>query len=149
MTATDIRLVKRTWQQLQGINPLLFADLFYSKLFTDQPGLKKMFPASMDEQYRKLMDMLNTLVLQLDNTNQLKEVIAAMADRHIVYGVRPQHYQLVGNTLLWTLQRGLGRDWNEATEQAWRKCYSLVAGMMLQVQERRQHKLKSDDQLHS
>jgi hemoglobin-like flavoprotein len=28
--------------------------------------------------------------------------------RHTGYGVKPDHYRLVGNALLWTLEKGLG-----------------------------------------
>lgn len=76
----------------------------------DAPALRKMFPHEMNEQYQKLIEMLNAIVGRLDKLEQLSEEIEAMAKRHVDYGVRPSHYKLVGDALLWTLEKGLGDD---------------------------------------
>lgn len=115
----------------RSIDPILVGDAFYSKLFTDTPALRKMFPKNMNEQYRKLMDMLSTVVARLDNINELTDDIAAMAQRHIQYGVRPAHYKLVGKALLWTLEQGLGNDWTPEVQAAWIKCYTILSDTMI------------------
>jgi nitric oxide dioxygenase len=131
MTAEQIILVKKTWRLFRGINPATVGDLFYSKLFADTPALRKMFPANMQQQYQKLIDMLNAVVIRLDKLDELTEEIAAMAQRHVQYGVRPAHYKLVGNALIWTLQKGLGDDWNEEVKTAWATCYKILADTMI------------------
>ena len=131
MTAAQIKLVKKTWRDLRGINPATVADLFYSKLFADKPALRKMFPANMEQQYRKLIDMLNSIVMRLDKPGELTEDIAAMARRHVDYGVKPAHYKLAGSALLWTLQKALGDDWNGEVENAWAACYKMLADTMI------------------
>jgi hemoglobin-like flavoprotein len=131
MTAAQILIVKKTWKIFRGISPATIGDLFYSKLFTDNPALRKMFPADMDQQYQKLIDMLNAIVIRLDKLDELTEDIAAMAQRHVDYAVKPAHYKLVGNALLWTLQKGLGNDWNGEVGDAWSACYSMLAETMM------------------
>ncbi len=131
MTADQIILIKRSWKIFRSIDPAFVGDAFYSKLFTDTPALRRMFPKNMDEQYRKLIDMLSTIVSKLDNLNSLTDDIAAMAQRHVQYGVRPAHYKLVGKALLWTLQQGLGSDWTEEVKEAWIKCYTLLSQTMI------------------
>lgn len=131
MTAEQIRLVKKTWKAFRGISPATVGDLFYSKLFSDNPALRKMFPSKMELQYQKLIDMLNAVVIRLDKLDELTEEIAAMAQRHVEYGVRPAHYKLVGNALLWTLQKGLGKDWTEEVKNAWSTCYKILADTMI------------------
>jgi nitric oxide dioxygenase len=131
MTTAQILLVKKTWKVFRGISPATVGDLFYSKLFTDNPALRKMFPADMEKQYQKLIDMLNSIVIRLDKLDELTAEIAAMAQRHVEYGVRPAHYKLVGSALLWTLQKGLGDDWNEEVKTAWVTCYTLLADTMI------------------
>jgi len=130
LTTQQIQLIKRSWRSLHGIPQALIADMFYSKLFASNPRLRKLFPADMDQQYRKLIDMLNRIVVQLDEPDALEQEIAWMAQRHAGYGVKPVHYTLVGNALLWTLERGLGKDWNEQTAEAWKGCYQKMAGAM-------------------
>lgn len=131
MTTEQIVLIKKSWRVFRGINPATVGDAFYSKLFTDTPALRKMFPSNMDLQYQKLIDMLNSIVLHLDDLDKITEDIAAMAKRHVDYGVRPAHYKLVGQALLWTLKVGLGGEWNKAVEKAWTDCYTLLADTMI------------------
>lgn len=135
MTDAEIRLVKQSWKTLRAIDPVIVGDLFYSKLFIANPSLRNMFPKKMDEQYTKLMDMLSVIIARLDRMDELNEDIAAMARRHVHYGVRPAHYKLVGNALLWTLRQGLGQDWTIDVEQAWTKCYSNLADTMMRATE--------------
>jgi hemoglobin-like flavoprotein len=83
-----------------------------------QPELRKMFPKSMDEQYKKILDTIGIIVAQLDRLESLTKDIIALAQRHAGYGVKPEHYRMVGHALFWTLQRGLGSDWTPEAEQA-------------------------------
>lgn len=131
MTSEQIVLVTKTWRAFRGIKPETVGDLFYSKLFSDNPSLRKMFPNNMQEQYQKLIDMLSAVIIRLDKLDELTEDIAAMAQRHVQYGVRPAHYKLVGTALLWTLQKGLGTDWNEDVKTAWATCYKILADTMI------------------
>ena len=130
LTRQQIQLIKNSWKSLRGVRPELIADIFYSKLFTDNPRLRKMFPADMKQQYMKLMDMLNTIVLRLDKPGQMDDEIKAMAARHAGYGVKTTHYKQVGDALLWTLKQGLGDSWNTEVESAWIACYDVLAAAM-------------------
>ncbi|MBL0357163.1 MAG: hemoglobin [Chitinophagaceae bacterium] len=131
MTKEQIKLVKQTWRLFRGIDPALIGDLFYTKLFADNPSVKKMFPPDMEQQYIKLIDMLTSIVGRLDQLDTLTDEIAAMAQRHVQYGVRPAHYKLAGNALLWTLEKGLGKDWNSEVKEAWQTCYTLLSNTMI------------------
>lgn len=132
MTATQINLVKKSWRILRQLPPNLVADTFYSRLFFDHPELRRMFPKQMDEQYKKLVDMLSSMVARLDDLTSIQQEITQMAVRHKGYGVQPKHYEMVGAALLWTLERGLGSDWNEETAEAWAACYGIIAEQMVQ-----------------
>ena len=94
-----------------------------------------MFPSNMDQQYRKLMDMINLIVARLNKLDELTNEINDLAQRHVRYGVRPAHYKLVGNALLWTLKQGLGSDWTPEVEDAWKKCYAFLSGAMIHAAE--------------
>lgn len=131
MTKEQIILVKKSWRVFRSIDPALVGDLFYSKLFADNPSVKKMFPSDMNQQYVKLIDMLSAIVSRLEQLDTLTEEIAAMARRHVTYGVRPAHYKLVGTALLWTLERGLGTDWNAELKEAWQTCYKQLSDTMI------------------
>ncbi len=131
MTTRQILLVKSTWKLFRNMDPVVVGDAFYSKLFSQHPSLRKMFPSEMSKQYQKLMDMLTTIVSRLDRLDELSDDIAEMAQRHEGYGVKIAHYKVVGDALLWTLEHGLGRDWTDEVREAWQCCYKVLADTMI------------------
>ena len=131
MTEQQIILVKNSWKIFRKVDAGLIGDVFYSKLFCDNPQLQQMFPTSMEQQYRKLIDMLSVIIAKLDDLSGITADIKMMALRHEGYGVKPQHYRLAGKALLWTLKRGLGNDWNNELEEAWMAAYTKLAEAMI------------------
>ena len=131
MTKEEIILIKRTWKLFREIDPEVVGDTFYSKLFLDNPAIRKMFPKDMNQQYQKIIDMLSTVVARLDHLEDLSGEIAAMGRRHVSYGVKPAQYQKVGEALLWTLEQGLGSDFTPEVKTAWSKCYATLSNAMI------------------
>lgn len=131
MTKQQIKLVKNSWALFRDIKPEVVADAFYSKLFLDNPSLRKMFPTDMQEQYKKVMVMFNIVVARLDRFDELTADVTALGVRHKGYGVKVEHYKMIGDALLWTLKNGLGNDWNEDVEKAWGKCYTILSDTMI------------------
>lgn len=133
MNENEIALVKKTWKMFRAVDPSIVGDVFYTRLFTYNPSLRKMFPASMNEQYQKLIEMISIIVSRLERPHEVSHEISALARRHVKYGVRPGHYKLVGKALLWTLQQGLGKDWTPDIEAAWIECYNILSNTMVKA----------------
>ena len=133
LTKNETALIKKSWGLLRKIDPIVLGDVFYSKLFLDNPELRKLFPQDMEGQYRKLLDMLNTIIERLEKIDELKGDIVAMAKRHEGYGVKPEHYSAVGIALIWTLQKRLGTEWTDEVRSAWVNCYAILSGTMITV----------------
>jgi hemoglobin-like flavoprotein len=131
MTTQQVSHVKNSWKIFQAINPMLVGDVFYSKLFMIAPKLRHMFSITKEEQSKKLIEMLNIIVGRLNSLDELTEDIKQLAIRHVGYGVKPEHYTIVGAALLWTLEKGLGKDWTKDVADAWTACYSLLADTMI------------------
>lgn len=132
MTNQQLLLVKQTWKLLREIDPALLGDVFYGRLFSQYPALRPMFRGSMEIQYQKFVDMLSMIVARLDRPDTVAQEISQLARSHEGYGVKPEHYQFVGEALLWTLERGLGNDWNDDVRRAWSACYDLLTRSMLE-----------------
>lgn len=132
MTIEEIKLIKKSWGCLRGIDSTLLGDVFYSRLFLENPSLENMFKIPKLEQAKKLIDMLDMIVKNLDRLNELSEEIKSMADRHVDYGVKPKQYDQVEKALLWTLEKALSKDWNSNVAEAWTKCYAILKYSMLQ-----------------
>ena len=130
-TEKDLSLVIKTFDQVVPIAGLA-ADLFYDRLFEIAPGLRSMFPQDMRDQKRKLFVMLATAVQGLNDLDRLVPQVKALGARHAGYGVRSEHYAIVGQALIWTLERGLGKAFTPQVEWAWSRVYSLLATVMQQ-----------------
>jgi hemoglobin-like flavoprotein len=129
MNAKQISLVKSSWSKVLPIAETA-ASIFYDRLFTIAPEVKPMFKSDLKEQGRKLMVMLNTAVNSLENLGSLIPAVSDMAVRHRNYGVKAEHYDVVGEALLWTLSKGLGDDFTDEVREAWTDTYVTISGVM-------------------
>jgi hemoglobin-like flavoprotein len=132
MTPENIALVKSSWQQVLPIQKAA-AELFYGRLFELDTSLRPLFKGDMAEQGRKLMTMINTVVMSLDRLEPLLGAVEDLGRRHVGYGVTEAHYDTVGSALLWTLDKGLGEHFTPATRDAWTHAYGTLASVMKQA----------------
>lgn len=130
-TEADLALVRHTFDLVVPIAGVA-ADLFYMRLFDIAPSLRRMFPDDMRDQKRKLMVMIATAVQGLHDLDRLVPQVKALGARHAGYGVRPEHYAVVGAALIWTLERGLANAFTPEVERAWTRVYGLLAATMQQ-----------------
>ena len=84
----------------------------------------------MTEQKRKLMAMIGAAVGGLGDLAKLVPAVKALGARHAGYGVTTAHYAIVGEALLWTLERGLGDKFTPDVKSAWTKVYGVLAATM-------------------
>ena len=134
MKAKQIQLVKETWGYVIAKSDEA-GELFYSRLFEVAPGVKHMFKGEMKEQSRKLMGMITVIVAKLDKLDTIINDIKSLAQRHNKYGTKREHYAVVGECLIWTLQKGLGSRWTSEMEQAWITVYKILSQAMIENQE--------------
>jgi len=132
MTPEKIALVRGSWQQVLPISDSA-AKLFYGQLFELDPSLRSLFKGDMVEQGRKLMTMINMVVMSLDNLAPLLGAVEDLGRRHVGYGVTEAHYDTVGSALLWTLGKGLGEQFTPPVEAAWTEAYTTLASAMKQA----------------
>ena len=132
MTPENIGLVKSSWQLVLPIQKTA-AELFYGRLFELDPALRPLFKGDMTEQGRKLMAMINTVVMSLDRLGSMLGAIEDLGRRHVAYGVTEAHYDTVGSALLWTLGKGLGEQFTPQVEAAWTEAYGTLATTMKQA----------------
>ena len=130
MTNQQLQLVKQSWKLLREVDPAILGDVFYSRLFSQQPALRSMFKGSMERQYQKFIDMLSMIVARLDQPDKATLEINQLSQSHAGYGVKAEHYTAVREALLWTLEHGLENDWNDAVKQAWIDCYDVLTQSM-------------------
>lgn len=130
MNAQQIRLIRDSWYHvLQDTDSL--AAVFYDRLFTIDPALRPLFAhTTIEAQERKLTQALALVVAGLDRLDTLLPVIEDMGRRHVGYGVKDDHYILVGRALLWALGQSLGEAFTGELCDAWTDAYTTIAGAM-------------------
>ena len=130
MTPQQISLVQQSFAKVAPIADQA-AVLFYDRLFEIAPDVKPMFHGDMAEQRRKLMATLGVVVAGLTRLETVLPAASALAKKHVSYGVKDEHYPIVGSALLWTLEKGLGEAWTPETADAWTTAYGTLSGFMI------------------
>ncbi len=110
-------LVQTSFAQVRPIADAAAA-LFYRRLFELDPTLRPLFNGDMEEQGRKLMEMIGLAVKGLDRPDTLLPALAALGRRHAGYGVSERDYETVGEALIWTLEQGLGPSFTPDIREA-------------------------------
>ena len=131
MTPKQIDLVQESFGKVLPIAEIA-ADMFYARLFELDPALRKLFKGDMKKQGGMLMSMIASAVRGLKDPNALIPVLTALGRRHAGYGVMDAHYTTVAEALLWTLEKGLGEQFDDETRKAWAAAYMLMATVMQQ-----------------
>lgn len=134
MTPEQVERVQASFNKVEPIAEQA-AGLFYDRLFEQNPELRALFGDNMRRQGMMLMQALSMAVSNLHQPETLLEPLQAMGRRHLVYGVERAHYPLVGEALLWTLEQGLGDDFDADTREAWTQAYDLLATVMCEAAE--------------
>jgi hemoglobin-like flavoprotein len=129
MTPEQKDLVQTTFADVVPIADTA-AKLFYGKLFELDSELKSLFKGDMEEQGRKLMQIIATAVNGLDRLDEIVPVVEDLGKRHVGYGVKDKDYNTVGTALLWTLKQGLDSSFTPEVEEAWTVVYTLLADTM-------------------
>ena len=156
LTLEQFRLIQHSWQMVKDgqfnafkaqqliADPLGFWGLqLYDTLFALNPALKPMFQNTFT-QSQMLTEMveaaLGLLPGILDQAlgeektaidPQLIPILVDLAERHVSYNVKAEHYGTVGLGLVTTLERTLGSHFDAQTKAAWVELWSLMCTVMM------------------
>ncbi|NEQ50936.1 MAG: globin [Leptolyngbya sp. SIO3F4] len=110
-----------------------FVGSFYNNLFTDYPAAKPLFEHSdMAKQQQMLKGALVMVIENLRKPEVLSDALKGLGARHVKYGALPEHYPLVGNSLLKTLEQYAGSAWTSELKDAWAGAYGAITELMLE-----------------
>lgn len=129
MNQIQKELVQKTWIMVEP-NADTAAEIFYGRLFEQEPAFKAMFKSDMSKQGKMLMKTISLAVAALDDVEPLVPVLKNLGARHAAYGVKDSDYEVVGSALLWTLKKGLGDNFTPEVKNAWTEVYDVLASVM-------------------
>jgi hemoglobin-like flavoprotein len=129
MTPRQVQLVQDTFGLLAP-QASEATDLFYSELFRLAPDTRQLFPPDMARHKSKFVQMLATVVKCLDDVAAISEHVVDLGRRHASYDVHERDYDVVGEALLFMLQRVLGAHYTTEIRDAWAAAYTTLARVM-------------------
>ena len=129
MTDEQIHLLRKSFDAVEA-QAHVAALVFYRKLFALDPELRPLFKTGIEEQSRKLIDMLGLALSLLTRPGAFEAELRELGARHRTYGVRDEHYETVGRAMLDMLAEVLGREFTPMVRDAWAKFYNFTAETM-------------------
>src|SRR5258706_7210091 len=110
-----------------------FVAALYERLFTRFPQTRAFFASTdMKEQRKKLLGALALVIQNLRKPEVLTSALQGLGQRHVTYGVRPEHYPIVGAVLLETFSDVLRDRWTPIYHDAWAQAYEAICTIMLE-----------------
>jgi hemoglobin-like flavoprotein len=103
---------------------------FYEVLFEGRPEVRAMFKTEMGAQRKKFLETLELIVQNLETPDALLSQMLILGNSHVDYGVKTEHYPIVGAALVEALRRASGPSWTAELDQAWRDAYAVLAQIM-------------------
>lgn len=110
---------------------LQLAEIFYAKLFAAAPHLRSLFRSEPQVQAKKLIASLDAIVRNLTNPAENAAMLNALGRRHVEYGAKPEHYDLVIELLIASMAEVLGPNADPQRLNEWRTALRLVSDQMI------------------
>jgi class 3 adenylate cyclase len=107
-----------------------FASNFYKRLFEKAPQVKDLFTRNMVDQGRMLTHMLGGIIYSLSRPEYLILGLKSLGRQHKGYGVHKEHYPIVKEVLLETIEDELGDACTHKVRYAWQSALDLVVQSM-------------------
>lgn len=129
MNPHQVHLIRKSFAELARHQEVA-ALVFYRRLFELDPNLRPLFKGDIQEQAKKLTDMLEALIALLESPAGLDVELRSMGARHADYGVKDAHYATVGQALLDMLAGTLDIGFTPEVREAWTTLYGAVEATM-------------------
>ena len=75
-----------------------------------------------------------TAAVSLLDKKEMETLVIVLKDlggRHAALGLEKVHYELVGESLLFTLEKALGADFSKSVKDAWSGIYGVITEQMM------------------
>ncbi|MCC6284244.1 MAG: hypothetical protein IT439_02905 [Phycisphaerales bacterium] len=134
MRSSAAKRIQETYRRLSPRGEDVVAAL-YDRLFERSPSLRELFPADMRNLRGHFWGALAIIARNADHLDELREPLAGLGRAHERFGVESEHFELVREVLLETLEAFLADDWTRKVREAWDEVIRKVNAMMLGARE--------------
>ena len=82
-----------------------------------------------------LVQMIDTALNMLGPDSELlTEIMTELGAKHVRYGVKPEMFPVMGESLMLALSETIGDEWNDKTKEAWVETYASLSQDMIRAQ---------------
>ncbi len=103
----------------------------YEILFENHPETRELFGDAPTDQHKKLASAIATYASNIDNLDALGGAVETMAKRHVKTKVKPEHYPMVGVSLLQAIKEILGDAATDDVVNAWKEAYFFLGDILI------------------
>ncbi len=130
LSPTTIETVKLTAGAVAQHAEAITAKM-YEILFTEYPELKVLFSDADPDQHKKLAAAVSAFAVNIDNLAVLLPAVEKMAQSHVRTQVKPEHYPIVGVSILGAIKEVLGDAATDEILEAWKEAYFFLADILI------------------
>ena len=116
--------------------------LFFLNIFHTRLGALKFFQnllnledfehsAQLEKHAEKVIGTVNAAFSLLGDLGTLVPILQDLGNKHVKYGVLPEHYPLVGNCLVQTVATALKEDFTTEVEDAYLVLWAVIETTMI------------------
>lgn len=126
---SQAQLIRQSWAIAEPAADRI-AQYFYAALFHSNPTLRDMFPATMTVQRIRLLRALVQIVQVIDQPDRFSSFLAELGRDHRKFEVTAEHYDQVGDALLYAMKLHLRDQWTPEIAHAWEDAYARISREM-------------------
>jgi len=136
--AEETRTALARLRKLIADDPERFTRSYFTRLFTLDPSMRDLFPASLANAasgFHHVVDLVLEVAPEPTGHDEAIEVLAQLGRDHRKYGVTAEHYDLAHRALVVESAMMLGPDWTPDVAAAVDQTMGLITGVMSQAAE--------------
>ncbi|MDF2960151.1 MAG: nitric oxide dioxygenase [Paenibacillus sp.] len=136
LSQTTVQMIKSTVPVME-VHGTAITKRFYELLFSGYPELLNLFNHANQKQGRQQAALANAVyaaAVHIDNLEAILPVVKQIGHKHRSLGVKPEHYPIVGSTLLTAIKDVLGDAATEEILSAWGRAYEVIADAFIGVE---------------
>lgn len=131
-----IAIIKSTVPVLE-VHGTEITSVFYTRLFDNHPELLNIFNHANQRQGRQQTALANAVyaaAAHIDRLEEIVPVVKQIGEKHRALGILPEHYPIVGTTLLAAMKEVLGDAATPEILNAWADAYQVIADAFISVE---------------
>lgn len=130
MNETTKEIVKSTAPLIKEYGEKITTAM-YKHLFANYPETEVLFANADKDQFRKLAQMVYAYAANIDKLDKLTDGIAKVAKIHVATKILPEHYPMVGESLLTAIKEVLGDAATSEVLDAWAEAYGFLSTVFI------------------